>query len=402
MRLCVKCRHMDRTQAEAFLKRYAAGEHTVEEHVRFLEWLHSASTAETEHLLDVVQRADFGVPNEFDEGLFVERMEVALDANDPGLTPGNLSPISRSFSPLLRLGIAASLLLFTTAGIWYLRSTGNEDPAVVQRSSGEEIHSGVQKPRLILSDGSEVTLDSGLVGNIETGTDLRLVKSDDLLRYSGSGGGQEAGFHTLVTPKGAQFRLTLSDGTRVWLNAASSLRYPVEFEGAERRVELAGEAYFEVAPMSRKPFRVSTNGMDVEVLGTRFNINCYMDEQVSSTTLVEGSVRVSTGRDARTIRPGQQASSRSDGRLGISHEVDLDQVLAWKNGEFNFNDADLQDVMRQLARWYDVEIHYEGLPSKRRFGGEVQRSLSLQDVLKLLEKNNVHFRIEGRRLVVMP
>ncbi|MCR6722586.1 MAG: DUF4974 domain-containing protein [Chitinophagaceae bacterium] len=212
------------------------------------------------------------------------------------------------------------------------------------------------------------------------------------------------GYNSMATPKGRQFKMVLPDGTKVWLNAASSIRYPILFTGDERNVEITGEAYFEVAHNKSKPFHVKTSdGTDVEVLGTHFNINSYDNEESINTTLLEGSVRVTSKAGNIVLQPGQQAQSNANGIISLKRTVNIDQVMAWKNGIFDFQDATLEEVMRQLERWYDIDVTYEKNIPKLEFYGKMGKDLSLETVLNGLEKSNVHFRMEaGRKLVVLP
>lgn len=214
----------------------------------------------------------------------------------------------------------------------------------------------------------------------------------------------------ISTPRGGQYQVELPDGTKVWLNAASSISFLSSFSGLNRRmVELSGEAYFEVTKTKTKhiPFVVSSNGQEVEVLGTHFNINAYTDESSIKTTLLEGSVRVSNAaktKEAKTaeivIHPGEQAQF-ARGLIRTS-QVDVGEVMSWKEGYFQFNNADIKAIMRQISRWYDVDVRYEGTTPELAFSGEIQRNLSLSRVLKILNKSGVHFRIEGKEVIVMP
>jgi ferric-dicitrate binding protein FerR (iron transport regulator) len=207
------------------------------------------------------------------------------------------------------------------------------------------------------------------------------------------------------TPKGRMFRLLLPDGSAVWLNAASSIRYPTAFTGQQRRVEVTGEAYFEVAHQPQMPFRVSLNGgAAVEVLGTHFNVNAYAEDEQMNITLLEGAVQCSNGSGKAVLKPGQQARmTTGNSPIRVMDHADIEKVMAWKNGLFNFNDASLEEVMRQLERWYDIEVRYEkGIP-RIEFIGKMDRSLTLAEVLAGLEMSKVHFRIEGeRKLVILP
>ncbi|HET6996597.1 MAG TPA: FecR domain-containing protein, partial [Chitinophagaceae bacterium] len=223
--------------------------------------------------------------------------------------------------------------------------------------------------------------------------DSRLTAHDSPLTYN-----------TLTNPRGSKvIDMTLSDGSKVWLNAGSSVKYPVTFIGKDRKVEITGEAYFEVTHDPGRPFVVSKGLISVTVLGTHFNVNAYDDEADIKVTLLEGSVKVSelTTHHSQLIKPGEQGIAMNNGELTVKNDVDMEQVMAWKNGRFQFNEADLQTVLRQVARWYDVEIVYEGDVPTRQFGGKMQKELNLSEILKILEKNNVHFRIDGKKLIVL-
>jgi len=214
-------------------------------------------------------------------------------------------------------------------------------------------------------------------------------------------------YNTLTNPRGSQaVSLTLMDGTKVWLNAASSLRYPVAFTGSDRQVEITGEAYFEVVQDKQKPFKVKKGNITVEVLGTHFNINAYDDEPSTNTTVLEGAVKVNAQLSGSTrsviLQPGEQAQVSRTDHLDKMRKVDLDAVVAWKNGTFQFKGASMQTVMRQLSRWYNVEISYEGVIPEHRFVGKVGRDYNLSEVLAVLEASDVHFKIEGQRIIVRP
>lgn len=295
---------------------------------------------------------------------------------------------------------AAAILLLIVSGTWFFISRSQRQEVAI--TAVYDKAPGTDKALLTLSDGSVVALDSTGKGQI-AGGNTSIQQQGGMLKYSA--GTHAAGFNTLTTPRGGQFRVVLPDGTAVWLNAATSLRYPTAFNGNERVVVLRGEAYFEVAKNTDKPFRVQIDEHTaVEVLGTHFNIHAYSDENQISTTLLEGKVMM-TRSDASlrrvVLNPGQQAVA-GRGELALNKQVNIDQVMAWKNGMFNFEGIDLPSVLRQLSRWYDVEVVYEGKIPSRKFGGEMQRDLSLQQVLRILEKMDVKCRIEnGNRLIVM-
>ncbi|MDO6433878.1 FecR domain-containing protein [Flavitalea sp. BT771] len=334
-----------------------------------------------------------------------EKVISAIDEEDLSVQPAIVRPMHRT-----RYFVAASLVGLLAVGAWlYTRNrpvaTSDASPALTSTFKND-VAPGGNKAILTLSDGSNVVLDSAGKGTIAHQGIARVVKLDDgKLAYNNTGSEKPAAlaYNTLTTPAAGQFQLLLPDGTKVWLNNASSLRYPVAFTGKDREVELKGEAYFEIAPNARQPFKVKVNeGTQVDVLGTSFNISAYTDETTIKTTLLSGAVRISRGDARKILKPGQQARMNESGSLETLDDVDTDGVVAWKNGLFHFERADIKTAMRMLARWYNVEVVYEGAIPNRTFGGDMERKLNLSEVLKILEKNEVHFDIEGRKLTVRP
>lgn len=320
----------------------------------------------------------------------------------------------------------AAAVVLMAGGVTYFWMAGNNNKPAPETNSlaKTEILPGKTGAVLTLADGRQVVLDSAGNGIIamESGTQVILDNGKLLYDLDKERGGKIQ-FNTMSTPKGRQFQVVLPDGTKVWLNAASSIRYPVEFAANERKVYVAGEAYFEVAKDMHRPFLVSVNNTaDVEVLGTEFNVNAYDNERVVRTTLVNGGVRVSAQQaeppaDGRLndviLKPGQQAKvlNTAAGKaqqnvknpVTIADDVDIEQITAWKNGFFNFGEnVDLGEMMRQLERWYDIEVVYENGVPEKSFLGEIPRHLPLKDVLDILQRTEVSFRLEeGRRLIVL-
>ncbi len=258
---------------------------------------------------------------------------------------------------------------------------------------------------LTLGNGQKILLDSAGTGELAVQGNTMLRKLDSgSLSYSVRGAKKEEDvvYNRLTTPRSGQYQLILPDGSHVWLNNISSIRYPTSFRGKNRTVELTGEAYFEIASQPAQPFIVKVNGQEVEVLGTSFNIMAYPDEGAIQTTLLTGAVKVKAANAAVQLRPDEQAQWSGTGHIKVLTDVPSQEIVSWKNGFFYFGRASLKEVMRQLARWYDVEVRYEGAVPDIEFGGKIDRSLSLDDLLKFLNKNEVHFRLEGRVLIVLP
>lgn len=299
------------------------------------------------------------------------------------------------------LAAAASLLLIVSAGLFFIKKPVQQKPRMAEQHTRykNEVPAGGNKALLTLGDGTVIELDSAANGLLTQQGNARIIKlPNGQLAYEMNGAAPgEVMFNTMRTPRGGEYRLQLPDGSRVWLNAASSITYPNAFTGDTRSVQITGEAYFEVAKDAERPFEVQAGNMKVEVLGTHFNINAYAGEPAIKTTLLEGAVRV---REA-VLKPGEQAILAATGKFQVEDDVEIDEVMAWKNGFFQFNDADMPTVMRQLENWYDVTVIYEGGVPVRSFGGAMQRSLPLSKVLNILEENDVRFKVEGRNITVM-
>lgn len=301
---------------------------------------------------------------------------------------------------------AASVAIILLAGYFYLFNPSRTSNPVAQVDSETQvIEPGGNKAVLTLADGSQIVLDSAFNGALTQQGGVTVIKLDDgELSYQKNKAGEKTMvYNTITTPRGGMYQLTLSDGTKVWLNAESSLRYPTAFAGNDRKVELSGEGYFEVAHDASKPFFVNTGSMSVQVLGTRFNVNAYADDGNLKTTLFEGSVEVNAGGSKVRLKPGEQARLQlADNDLKSLGNIDMDQVIAWKEGYFSFQNASLKEVLLQIARWYDVDFRFEGDITSRKFGGGISRNSDLNDLLKILERSRVHFRIEDRTIIVKP
>ena len=385
-----------------------------EEADQLLQWLGAEKPDPlTEHLIH--EQLSAAVPENAVTADLRNRLESRLKAI---LAQKVQTPVVHRVHFMRRWGwAAASILVVLGMGAYFWLQNGSmqqqqqpANPAVAM-----DIAPGRNGAVLTLADGSKVQLDSMASGTITMEAGTRIQLENGKITYNKGANATDIRYNTMTTPNGRQFTVVLPDGTKVWMNAASSLRYPTVFTGTERRVEITGEAYFEVAKNAAMPFRAVVNkSTEVEVLGTAFNINSYGDEKEIRATLVEGAVKVITDNYAennissRILKPGQQARiSRAEtnrGMLTVTDNVDIGKVIAWKNGLFNFNGVKLEDAMKQLARWYDIEVVYEkGIPDIKPFYGEISRDVSLAGLLKGLDGAGVHFRIEeGRKLVINP
>lgn len=341
----------------------------------------------------------FGSKQELDET--GERMLAKLQSM--------IKPPVRLMAPWRKWAAAAAILLLGTGSYFLLFNKAK--PAQIIAATPvlqHDVAPGGNKAVLTLGNGATIILDSAHIGKLAEQKNAVVIKSDSGKLVYESTKEKSAGivFNTLSTPRGGQYQLTLPDGSKVWLNAASSITYPTAFTGTERKVTITGEAYFEVVHNAAMPFHVSVNGIDVEDLGTHFNINAYTDEPEIKTTLLEGSVRIAKANHKLILKPGQQAIISNNQRIEITKSVDLDDVVAWKDGKFRFNSVDIQSIMRQAARWYDVEVEYEDngkVNEPETFSGGISRNVNVSELLHILEiTGKVHFDIEGKKIIVKP
>jgi len=310
---------------------------------------------------------------------------------------------------LSRLSVAAAVLLFLGAGaFWLLRQNHQVDKnqitgsgAVELSNIGNQAHIGAILTR---ADGRQVDLDTLSEGGKMLEGDARLIKQNNTLSYVASGERsayrKEVAYNTMSTARGKEFNLVLPDGTKVWLNAASSITYPTSFTGGDRIVQLKGEAYFEVFKDKTHPFKVQTKEATIKVLGTHFDVMAYQDESVTKTTLLEGSVEVSKAGQAVKIKPGQEATVHPGVSPVAVANVPADQAIAWVKGKLSLNDLDVSALMRQVSRWYDVDFRFEGPVPEVRFWGVLNRNASLDDVLDVMKENGVAVRKEGNIVIV--
>ena len=309
---------------------------------------------------------------------------------------------ARAPSPIrrwVRRAMTAAAVVLLLVGLFRLWRTYRTDEAAT--APVVIVPPGGNKAVLTLAGGQKIILDSAAAGILAEQGNTHVQKlGDGKLAYEAGtqrGAATAPLYNTLTTPRGGQYQLTLPDGTKVWLNAASSLTYPTAFTGGSRTVEMTGEAYFEVAHDKKHPFTVKVGGQTIEDIGTQFNVNAYTDEPAQVTTLLEGAVKV----DGHLLRPGEKAMV-TGGDIRVT-QGDPDQAVAWKNGLFDFNDAGVETVMRQLSRWYNVDVTYEGNIPTRQFTGMIGRSLTLNQVLAGLTKERVHYQIEaGNQLIITP
>jgi transmembrane sensor len=308
-----------------------------------------------------------------------------------------------------KLAVAAAVIVVASGLYWWFRSTPGQpaQPPIAITDAAP----GGNKAVLTLADGSQITLRDAANGMLASQDGVQVIKLDSgRLTYSlptDREGKGEAVYNTLSTPRGGQYQLSLPDGTKVWLNASSSIRYPVAFTGAERKVEVTGEAYFEVTKNPQQPFVVVADKAAIRVLGTHFNIMAYPEEKAMQTTLLEGSVnvemvpaRVGSSRQSAMLKPGQQGVLvHASGALSV-REVDTEEVVAWIHGQLSMKYADVAAFMRQVSRWYDVDVVFEGEVSAMSFSGSINRMVNLSLVLKALNDNGLQVTLVNGKLIV--
>ncbi|HVU95470.1 MAG TPA: FecR domain-containing protein [Puia sp.] len=374
---------------------------------RMLEDLRNDPTSIKEKLLQMEQMAN----NRIWDSIVSRVQQDGYWKDEPAVPtlPAN-APAARNFG--WRYLMAASVLLLIAAGAyWALNRTPAAAPAVTaQQTPAADVAPGGNRATLTLADGRKINLDSSVNGLLASQGNTRVTKlSDGQLAYNKTSEEkpQSPAFNVLSTPRAGQFSLALPDGSRVWLNNASSLRYPVAFTGATREVELSGEAYFEVAKDANHPFFVHTTGgpagpATIEVLGTSFNIMAYNDESAERATLIDGSIRYIHGHNSALLKPEEQSVLDATGNLKTLSNVNVAEITAWKNGYFHFDHASLETTMRQIARWYDISVEYKGAIPPQQFVGKIQRNMPLSSLLKGLTGEHIHFTVEGRTVLVQP
>jgi hypothetical protein len=329
--------------------------------------------------------------------------------------------------------VAASIILLLGAAgyLMVIRKSPRGELAIVP-ARGRDVAPGHDGAILTLGDGHQIVLDSVANGAVAAQGNMQVIKQNGRISYkAGAGASTDAQasnaqptdaqmtdaqannaraiaaqripavtYNTMTTPRGRQFQLVLPDGSMVWLNAASSITYPTVFTGPQREVRITGEAYFEVKHSENQTFRVKVGNTLVEDLGTHFDIDAYPDDPALRTTLLEGAVRVSGQHGTALLKPGQQARSEGTGPIDVLSDVDLDATMAWKNGKLSLQNADVKAIFRQISRWYDMDVQYEGTMPGTQFWGIIGRNVSLSNVLHVLEANGIYAQIKGNVIVV--
>lgn len=377
---------MANQQAETLYKKYLAGTCTPKERALVEQWYLNEIDKRRNNLLNI------------DEEEVKAAMWAELEQQTASKSARN---IARRWYPYA----AAMILLVLGVGFLYNKYDGSviKAPQVLN-----DIKPGRNTATLTLSNGKKIILSDAVNGELARQAGVVIRKSADgrliydLQRASAemtSGSGLAESRNILTTARGEEYQLILPDGSKVWLNSASSLHFPAEFTGTQRNVELSGEAYFEITKNKEKPFIVKIKEMKVEVLGTHFNVMSYQDEGEIKTTLLEGAVKIASGNTHHVLKPGEQAVVAASNKIEIS-QVDTEQAVAWKDGYFKFNKQDIRFIMRQLARWYDIDVVYEGEIPADLFVGKIRRRENITEVLKIFELSQIKYQIKGRKIII--
>ncbi|MDR6568256.1 FecR family protein [Chitinophaga ginsengisegetis] len=400
---------MTEQQLTYYFERYAQGKLSEEERVVFTGLLKDPANKEmVEQILD--RDWPLWENNQLDFSQEIARIEQGVASRIHADTAvSEVRPVHR-IRFLQKWGWAAAILILLGAGAYFYTTSKKTGKDFVKGKaiSTPGILPGSNKALLTLSDGTTIPLDSAARGAIAQQGSASIVKTaNDEIIYDARGLSQgEVMMNTMSTPRGGQYRLTLPDGTTVWLNAASAVTFPAAFTGNNRKVKVSGEVYMEVAKNAKMPFIVDVDGKAiVEVLGTSFNINSYTDEGAIATTLVEGRVKVLSANAAPsggvTLRPGQQALQQHNiATITVNANANLEQVLAWKNGIFSFTGKSFSSVMKDVERWYDIQVRYEGAIPTRKLKGEMDRGVQLTDLIRFLRGFGLHVELKDRTLII--
>jgi len=393
---------MPESRLEYLFNCYLQNNYNVQEEEELMALLaHSENQAALQKLIDHV------IENTGSEMQMTSQVAASILKNIIQKDKGHVIPIKNRktvFSFWIRVAAAAILFLAGASAYWMLNKKDDTNGKVVATNKKHTpIVPGGNRAVLTTSDGSTIILDSLQNGTVIQKGATKISKQGGLLIYNISASTKTdipVLYNTLSTPRGGEYQVVLPDGSKVWLNSASSLHFPSTFTGNQRVVDLTGEAYFEVAKNKENPFLVKVGDMQVKVLGTHFNINAYSDEDAIKTSLLEGSIKITKGNTSRLLKPGEQAVlENKEGQVEITH-ANMDEVMAWKKGLFQFDGADINTIMRKIGRWYNVEIVYEGKVSMQRFEGKISRNAQLADVLRILELSNVKFTVVGNKIIV--
>ncbi len=379
---------------QRLIQKYLDDTATLEERAAVDQWYHSLSSSEVE--------VDAAESEAQVDGRIKERLDDLVQKDKRVVLFGRKRMLRVAAAVIFFIGLSGSLYYFFFSSNTVAAISQN---AAVDSTLVDDIAPGGNKATLILGDGTRLILDSTSDGSLALQGNTNVIKvATGQLEYKNDKNQslKEVLYNQISTPRAGQYHVTLSDGTRVWLNSASSIRFPTDFQDSLREVEITGEAYFEVAHNAAKPFRIKVKDTYISVLGTHFNVMAYDNESSIKTTLLLGAVKVTSDKLSRLLAPGQQSQVNSSGSIAIIKEADIEEAVAWRHGKFLFNSADLHSIMRQIERWYDVDVSF-ARDMDLHFTGQLSRNVNVSQLLKKLElTNEIHFKIEKGKITVLP
>jgi len=396
---------MNKANFKTLLEKYLTGNLSSAEKKQLLKWLEQP---DYQNLLRAHMKLEFqaGVYEGEEDPAIFESVQKQLQQKI--FEPEKDTPISRLHFNKVRMlrtvAAAALIIIVISAALFYKKDAAHNSMASSKViATTKAVLPGHEGAIITLADGTQLFLDSAQNGVLQQQGNTQIVKRSGQIAYLNQQGTANALlYNTMTTTRGRQYSLVLNDGTKVWLNAASSIRFPTAFTEHTRNVAITGEVYFEVAKNPHQPFMVTLpDGGTIEVLGTHFNVMAYSNETASATTLLEGSIKMQKAGANTILEPGQQAQVKGD-QIEVIPKADVDLAVAWKNGFTSFRKADIQTIMRQVGRWYDVDVTYNGNIPERKFSGDLPREAPITDVFKIFKESDIHFELEGSKVIVTP
>ncbi|HEX5552880.1 MAG TPA: FecR domain-containing protein [Chitinophagaceae bacterium] len=398
---------MTEEQLTGLIQKYLSGEATEEEKIKVEQWYESFEANSLRFMSGEAKGTDMSATRSLDA---IKKKIAQKQAESRESAPVSKTKVIHFW----RVAAAVAVLILFSGTIYFLSHSSNKRSTVPLVSVKNDIQPGGNKAILTLGNGTKIVLDSTNTGILSIQGNTKIVKlNGGQLAYNPDPSAtpgvtsrdkvqSKVQYNTITTPRGGQYEVRLPDGSKVWLNAASSLRFPTAFTGMDREVQVTGEAYFEIAKKANQPFKVSVKGMIVNVLGTHFNVMAYDNEPVIKTTLLEGSVKITQGDKNLILKPGQEAQLNQNDGLELIKDVNVDEAVAWKNHLFWFDNDDIQSIMRQLSRWYDADVVIEGkIPDL--FTGSIPRDVPVSKIFEVLEKTgSIRYKIENGKIIVSP
>lgn len=386
---------MDKAQFLLLIDKYLAGNALPEDEQQLYDFFNSFQANQN------WDEDELGVKQQLEDKMLA-RLQLAVAQSNKN----NTVKVTR-LSAYRNIAAAMAIFILACGGLYYWLQKPVKQKAIASNKPHviHDILPGKNKATLTLANGAVIELNSAKVGVVDNKGNavVKKVKEGQLLYEANQAAAKQAqlAYNIVSTPRGGQYQVVLPDGSKVWLDAASSLKFPTAFTGTDRIVELTGQAYFEVAKNAAKPFKVKVDNLEVRVLGTHFNIMAYSSEATIKTTLLEGSVRLTSGNATDVLKPGQQGTLHQNGEIRVA-DVNTDGAVAWKNGYFDFNRDNIHSIMNQVSQWYDVNVTYEGKVPEDEFVGKIERNVKLSQLLHILELSHVHFSVEGKNIIVKP